>query len=256
MTAARLSPRMSAPVTSRPVITVRRLRLDREVDVHRRPLGLDVHRPGLRRLGSTRPSAAHGAILGDQLPRDGADLRRRHLGEESGGEHRGRIALAAQQRHHLLGAARGARRSAAAGRRADGARPIQQQQGQRPHRLVMPSPPSETSAPLHRYRIEPIGEPTCRYRNTDVVERIARVIAGRMVSSNAEGDDPSAGDRVDSIWRDYREDALSVLRTLREPDPAMAEAGDVAIWERMIEAALARGRRLIGRARARSADRP
>ena len=75
--------------------------------------------------------------------------------------------------------------------------------------------------------------------NTDVVERIARVIAGRMVSSNAEGDDPSAGDRVDAIWRDYREDALSILRTLREPDPAMAEAGDVGVWEKMIEAALA-----------------
>jgi hypothetical protein len=75
--------------------------------------------------------------------------------------------------------------------------------------------------------------------STDVVERIARVIAGRMVSSNAEGDDPSAGDRVDAIWRDYREDALSILRTLREPDPAMAAAGDEGTWERMIEAALA-----------------
>ena len=75
--------------------------------------------------------------------------------------------------------------------------------------------------------------------NTDVIERIARVIAGRMVSSNAEGDDPSAGDRVDAIWRDYRNEALSILRTLREPDPAMAEAGDVVVWERMIEAALA-----------------
>ena len=74
---------------------------------------------------------------------------------------------------------------------------------------------------------------------TDVVERIARVIAGRIVSSNADGSDPSAGDIVDRVWRDYRADALSILRTLREPDPAMAEAGDVAVWERMIEAALA-----------------
>jgi len=73
----------------------------------------------------------------------------------------------------------------------------------------------------------------------DVVERIARVIAGRMVSSNADGDDPSAGDRVDAVWRDYRDDAVSILKTLREPDPAMAGAGDVAVWERMIEAALA-----------------
>lgn len=75
--------------------------------------------------------------------------------------------------------------------------------------------------------------------NTDVVERIARVIAGRVISSNAEGDDPSAGDKVDSTWRDYREDALSILRTLREPDPAMAAAGDLGTWQRMIEAALA-----------------
>ena len=74
--------------------------------------------------------------------------------------------------------------------------------------------------------------------NTSIVERIARVIAARVVSSNAEGDDPSAADRVDEIWRDYRDDALSVLRTMREPDPAMAAAGDPAIWERMIEAAL------------------
>ena len=75
--------------------------------------------------------------------------------------------------------------------------------------------------------------------NTSLVERIARVIAGRIVSINADGDDPSAGDKVDEIWRDYREDAVSILRTLREPDPAMAEAGDLAVWQRMIEAALA-----------------
>jgi hypothetical protein len=75
--------------------------------------------------------------------------------------------------------------------------------------------------------------------NMSLIERIARVIAGRVVSINAGGEDPSAGDRIDSIWRDYREDALSVIRTLREPDPAMAEAGDVSVWERMVEAALA-----------------
>ena len=75
--------------------------------------------------------------------------------------------------------------------------------------------------------------------NTSLIERIARVIAGRVVSINAGGEDPSAGERIDSIWRDYRGDALSILRTLREPDEAMARAGDVAVWERMIEAALA-----------------
>ena len=74
--------------------------------------------------------------------------------------------------------------------------------------------------------------------NTSLIERIARVIAGRFVSINADGDDASAGERVDSIWRDYREDAISILRTLREPDPSMMAAGDVAVWQRMIEAAL------------------
>lgn len=74
--------------------------------------------------------------------------------------------------------------------------------------------------------------------STDIVERIARVIAGRVLSANADGEDASAADEVDAVWRDYREDALSILRTLREPDPAMAEAGDLEIWQRMIEAAL------------------
>jgi len=72
-----------------------------------------------------------------------------------------------------------------------------------------------------------------------LVERIARILAGRAVSANAEGDESSAADLVDSAWRDHREDALSVIRTLREPDPAMAAAGDPAIWERMVDAALA-----------------
>ena len=78
------------------------------------------------------------------------------------------------------------------------------------------------------------------------VERVARVIAARVVSINAEGDDPSAGDRVDASWRDYRGDALSIIRSLREPDPAMAAAGDVAVWERMIEAALAEAGEGVG----------
>lgn len=72
----------------------------------------------------------------------------------------------------------------------------------------------------------------------DIVERIARVIAGSALSSNAAGEDASASDEVDRIWRDYREEAIAILRTLREPDPAMAEAGDLATWQRMIEAAL------------------
>ena len=73
---------------------------------------------------------------------------------------------------------------------------------------------------------------------TPVVERIARVLAGQRISANAEGQAESAGDLVDAAWKDYRDDALAVLRTLREPDQAMAAAGDPATWEAMVRAAL------------------
>ena len=69
-------------------------------------------------------------------------------------------------------------------------------------------------------------------------ERIARIIAARALSINAEGKDPSASAEVDERWREYRADAISILRTLREPDEAMAQAGNVDAWQRMIDAAL------------------
>ncbi|HYE28232.1 MAG TPA: hypothetical protein VEA61_08355 [Allosphingosinicella sp.] len=74
--------------------------------------------------------------------------------------------------------------------------------------------------------------------NLTLVERIARVLAGRDHSLNAEGDDPSAGPTVDETWHEYTGDALAILRTLREPDQVMAAAGDPEMWERMVEAAL------------------
>jgi hypothetical protein len=74
--------------------------------------------------------------------------------------------------------------------------------------------------------------------HTDVVERIARVLAGQRLSANAKGDEEAASGAVDYAWRDYRDDALAVLRTLREPDRAMAAAGDPVVWEAMVEAAL------------------
>jgi len=74
--------------------------------------------------------------------------------------------------------------------------------------------------------------------NLTLVERIARVLAGRNHSLNAEGDDPSAGPTVDETWHEYTKDALAILRTLREPDQVMAAAGAGEIWERMVEAAL------------------
>ena len=72
----------------------------------------------------------------------------------------------------------------------------------------------------------------------DVIERIARVLAGQRLSANAEGSDPSAGAAVDATWHEHVDDAMAVLRTLREPDERMAVAGDARVWERMILAAL------------------
>jgi len=73
---------------------------------------------------------------------------------------------------------------------------------------------------------------------TDSVERIARVLAGQRLSSNAEGRQDSAAADVDDAWPQYVDDAVAVLRTMREPDKAMAAAGDPGIWERMVLAAL------------------
>jgi len=72
-----------------------------------------------------------------------------------------------------------------------------------------------------------------------MIERIARVLAAEHYSANAEGDDPSAGATVDARWQDYREQAVAVLKSMREADAAMATAGDPAVWRRMVEATLA-----------------
>ena len=72
-----------------------------------------------------------------------------------------------------------------------------------------------------------------------LVERIARVLAGAALSSNAEGSDPSAGDKVDLAWREHLNQALAVRHTAREPAEAMASAGDAATWRTMVEAAIA-----------------
>lgn len=72
-----------------------------------------------------------------------------------------------------------------------------------------------------------------------LVERIARVLAGAALSSNAEGSNPSAGDKVDLAWREHVNQALAVLHTMREPDARMAAAGDPDSWTRMVETAIA-----------------
>ena len=75
--------------------------------------------------------------------------------------------------------------------------------------------------------------------NRPLVERIARVLAGAAHSSNAEGSDPSAADKIDRVWPEHVNQALAVLHTMREPDEAMAAVGEVGMWRNMVEAAIA-----------------
>lgn len=74
--------------------------------------------------------------------------------------------------------------------------------------------------------------------NRPLVERVARVLAGAAHSSNAEGSDPSAGEKVDRVWHEHVNQALAVLHTMREPDEAQAAVGDAETWRKMVEAAL------------------
>lgn len=74
--------------------------------------------------------------------------------------------------------------------------------------------------------------------DTPIAERIARVLAGAALSSNAEGSDPSAGDKIDLAWQEHLNQAIAVLHTMREPDRVMAASGDPETWTRMVEAAI------------------
>jgi hypothetical protein len=71
-----------------------------------------------------------------------------------------------------------------------------------------------------------------------LVERIARVLAAAAHSSNAEGSDPSAAEKVDLVWPEHVDEAIAVLHTMREPDENMAKAGERETWTRMVETAL------------------
>ena len=76
-----------------------------------------------------------------------------------------------------------------------------------------------------------------------LAERIARVLAAAAHSSNAEGSDPSAAEKVDLVWKEHLNQALAVLHTMREPDGRMAAEGDPETWSKMVEAAIASAER-------------
>lgn len=69
----------------------------------------------------------------------------------------------------------------------------------------------------------------------ELVERIARVIAGYRLSANADGAECSAADAVDALWAVHQDEAVAILKSLREPSPTMVESGMGGEWGVMIE---------------------
>ena len=69
----------------------------------------------------------------------------------------------------------------------------------------------------------------------ELVERIARVIAEHRLSANADGAERSAGDAVDALWVAHRDEAIAIIKTLREPSPTMVETGIGAEWAVLID---------------------
>ena len=77
--------------------------------------------------------------------------------------------------------------------------------------------------------------------NRPLIERIARVLAGGEAKEQQCGGEPTARrpSEVDRTWPEHLNQAQAVLHTMREPDEAMAAAGDTETWRTMVEAAMA-----------------
>ena len=74
----------------------------------------------------------------------------------------------------------------------------------------------------------------------EVIERVARVLAGQYFSRNATGaaGDDNASVLVDQNWVDFQEDAIAVLKTLRSPPASLQNESDAALWGLVIQSAL------------------
>lgn len=78
------------------------------------------------------------------------------------------------------------------------------------------------------------------HADMDTIERISRVLAGQYFSRNAAGaaGDDDASILVDQNWVDFQEDAVAVLKTLRQPPPALTNENDIALWGLVIQSVL------------------
>lgn len=74
----------------------------------------------------------------------------------------------------------------------------------------------------------------------EIIERIARVLAGQYFSRNAAGAaaDDNASVLVEQNWIDFQEDAIAVLKTLRRPPNSLQNYNDAALWCLVIQSAL------------------
>jgi hypothetical protein len=104
------------------------------------------------------------------------------------------------------------------------------------HRIVATS--GKLGSELAPVPMRSFDKETIMTSSTPAIERIARVLAGERLSSNAEGTEPSAGSQVDAHWHEFRAEAVAILKSLREPPPEVAQSGDCDAWTRSIGAML------------------
>jgi hypothetical protein len=72
----------------------------------------------------------------------------------------------------------------------------------------------------------------------DMIERIARVLAGQYLTRHTEAGIENAPTWVDENWTEFQDDAVAVLRTLRHPPASLTNDNDAALWELAIQSAL------------------
>lgn len=75
--------------------------------------------------------------------------------------------------------------------------------------------------------------------HTSLVERIARVLCGAEHSANGAGSEEHASAHVDAHWHKHRNQAMAVLKAIRETDASGASVGDPLVWTRMVQASIA-----------------
>jgi hypothetical protein len=74
----------------------------------------------------------------------------------------------------------------------------------------------------------------------EVIQRVARVLAGQYFCRNAAGaaGDDNASILVDQNWIDFQDDAIAVLKTLRTPPDTIRSDPEIAVWAHIIQTAL------------------